>query len=97
MYGQHTDVFFAMPFLIATQSEQSQLLSSVVACDQKDQVSHVIFTMRVGFQRPVLVAATWQPYWVTSVQRIVEKDVELIRIHDTLSLVTYALWCFNGE
>jgi hypothetical protein len=64
-------------------------------CDQQDQLAHVVYTMTVFrdhcWVRSLLVTATCMAaIWQSGiVQQIVEEDVELIGIQQTLSPVTY--------
>jgi hypothetical protein len=62
-----------------TQSEQLRLFS-ILDCDQRqDQLAHVVYTMTV-FREHCLSLPHGSHITITNVQRIVEEDVELIRI-----------------
>jgi hypothetical protein len=54
-------------------------LRSIFDCDQQDQLVHVVYTM-TAFRNHCLTLPHGSHIAVNSVQRIVEEDVELIRI-----------------
>jgi hypothetical protein len=76
--GKYPYVFGSATADSTTQSVQSRLLS-IFDCDQQDQLAHVVYTM-TAFRNHCLTLPHGSHIAVNSVQRIVEEDVELIRI-----------------
>jgi hypothetical protein len=61
-----------------TQSEQLRLLA-IFDCDQQDQLAHVVYTM-TAFREHCLSLPHGSHIAITSVQQLVEEDVELTRM-----------------